>query len=47
MDTDILTVSDNARSFNESNISMRSFMTTLQSGSKFNSAGVDSSGELV
>jgi len=47
MDTDILTVSDNGRSFNESKYSMRVFMTTLQSGSKFNrSAGVDSSGEF-
>lgn len=47
MDTDILKVSDNGRSFNESKYSMRVFMTTLQSGSKFNrSAGVDSSGEF-
>ena len=47
IDTDILKVSDNGRSFNESKYSMRVFMTTLQSGSKFNrSAGVDSSGEF-
>lgn len=47
MSTDILKVSDNGRSFNESKYSMRVFMTTLQSGSKFNrSAGVDSSGEF-
>ena len=47
INTDILKVSDNGRSFNESKFSMRVFMTTLQSGSKFNrSAGVDSSGEF-
>lgn len=47
INTDILKVSDNGRSFNESKYSMKIFMTTLQSGSKFaRSAGVDSSGEF-
>lgn len=46
-DTDILTISDNGRSFNESKYPMKVFMTTLQSGSKFiRSSGADSSGEF-
>lgn len=45
--TDIMTASDNGRSFNESKFPMKIFCTTLQSGSKFfRSSGSPSSGEF-
>lgn len=44
--TDIMSASDNGRSFNESKFPMKIFATTLQSGSKFfRSAGSASSGK--
>ena len=45
--TDILTSSDNGRSFNEKDYPMKIFCTTLQSGSKFfRNAGAASAGEF-
>ena len=45
--TDILTSSDNGRSFNESEYPMNIFVTTLQSGSKFfRDSGAASAGEF-
>lgn len=46
--TDIMTSSDNGRSFNEEKYPMKIFCTTLQSGSKFfRSAGSASSGKTT
>ena len=45
--TDILTATDNGRSFNESKFPMKIFCTTLQSGSKFfRNSGAASAGEF-
>ena len=47
MSTDILSSSDNGRSFDESQFPMSTFCTTLQSGSKFfRSSGAASAGEF-
>ena len=46
--TDILTSSDNGRSFNESKFPMKIFCTTLQSGSKFfRNSGAASAGRQI
>jgi DNA gyrase/topoisomerase IV subunit B len=45
--TDIMSATDNGRSFNESKYPMKVFCTTLQSGSKFfRESGSDSAGEF-
>lgn len=48
INTDIMTCTDDGRSFNEEKYPMNVFCTTLQSGSKFfRNAGADSAGELT